>query len=252
MVWIWAAASVVGLMLATWAISLPLRDTSVVDRVWGLGFVLAAAVAAVLGASHRLWVVALVAIWGLRLSWHITRRNLGHGEDARYAAWRAEHGARWPLRSLVTVFGLQGAIMFVVVTPVVAVLATPGRPVWWLDWLGLAVAAGGLLIEVAADWQLRRLHVSGTIMDRGLWRYSRHPNYFGEALIWWGLWIIAVAHGAWWTIISPIVMTGVLRFISVPVLERKMERPGWYEYVQATNAFVIGPRRASAGQDPKP
>ncbi len=244
MVWIWAGMAIAALMIVTWLASLPLKDTSIVDRVWGLGFVVAGAVAYWQGETQRIWVLVVVAVWGLRLSWHITRRNWGHGEDARYAAWRAEHTKSWPLRSLVTVFGLQGAIMFVVAMPVVAVLATPGGAVGWLDWIGLGVAGVALGIEIIADWQLRRLHVSGTIMERGLWRFSRHPNYFGEALVWWGLWLVALSHGAWWTIASPIVMTAVLRWISIPVLEEKMAgRDGWEPYVAQTNAFVLGPRR---------
>lgn len=238
----WLAALVSGLLLMvlTWVLSLRLRDTSIVDQVWGLGFVLAGAGAWWAGTTLRLWVLGLVALWGIRLSVHIHRRNRGRGEDPRYAAWRNQHGKSWPLRSLVTVFLLQGAILWVVASPVWVVLGYEGSAVGLLDYIGAGVVLFGVTFEAIADRQLKRLHVSGTIMDRGLWKYSRHPNYFGEAVVWWGFWIIALSHGAWWTIASPVAITLLLRFVSgVPMLEKKMQdRPGWADYARRTNAFV--------------
>ncbi|MFM8411281.1 MAG: DUF1295 domain-containing protein [Alphaproteobacteria bacterium] len=239
-----------------WLLSLRLRDASIVDSWWGPGFVLVALVTFLStpgGARpRRLLVLALTAAWGLRLGAHIFRRNHGKPEDPRYQAMRRSWGERFPLVSLVTVFGLQALILWVVSAPVQvaqrsAVPATLGA---W-DMAGLATWAIGFFFEAVGDAQLARFRAdpanAGRVMDRGLWRWTRHPNYFGDACAWWGLWLVACAvPGGWLTVVSPLVMTFLLRRVSgVPMLEHGMakRRPGYEEYVRRTSPFVPWPPR---------
>ena len=181
-----------------------MRDSSIVDVFWGSGFVVIAWVAYALAdgsSGRRLLLAALVTVWGLRLTLYLARRNLGKGEDPRYAAMRRRHGSRWPLRSLVVVFWLQGALIWVVS------LAGAGRDdrlhaagLGVLDWVGVALWAVGFAFESVGDLQLARFKADpanrGKVMDRGLWRYTRHPNYFGDFCVWWGIWLVALAAGS--------------------------------------------------------
>lgn len=250
-------AAVVGaLMLSVWLLSLALRDASIVDIVWGPGFAIVAAVGLVLGdgVTGRRWAAgALTIVWGLRLGAHLLSRNWGSGEDYRYQAMRRRWGPRFGLISLFTVFGLQGVIMWVVSLPVQAAqtATSPSRFVW-TDALGAAVWAVGMFFEAVGDAQLRRFKAdpdnAGEVMDRGLWRYTRHPNYFGDATMWWGLGIVAAGTGAWWALIGPVVMTVFLvRVSGVPMLERRLKRtrPGYAEYARRTSSFFpLPPKRA--------
>jgi steroid 5-alpha reductase family enzyme len=250
-----AGATALGLMLGVWLLSLVLKDASIVDSFWGLGFVLIAWVSYVAGDGWRprgLLVAALVTVWGLRLSIHIGRRNLGGPEDYRYAAMRRKHGRRFWLVSLGTVFVLQAAIMWVVSLPVqMAQVAAAPDHLTFLDVLGTLAFAAGLAFEAIGDLQLERFKAvrsnSGKVMDRGLWRYTRHPNYFGDALIWWGLFLITLSHTEyWWTVVGPVTMTFFLTRVSgVPLLERRMRRtrPGYGEYMQRTSGFIPWPPR---------
>ena len=248
-----SAAVILGSMFALWLLSLALRDSSIVDIAWGPLFVAVAAVGAVLGqgwAGRQLLVLAMVALWGLRLGWHIHQRNKGRGEDPRYARWREQFGDAWWWVSLFRVFLLQGAVLWVVSLPIQVVMAVPG-PAHFTGWdaLGEIVWAAGFLIEAIADAQLTAFKADpkrSGVLDAGLWRWSRHPNYFGEAVLWWGIWIPALAvPWGWATVVSPIVITLLLRYVSgVPLTERMMEgRPGWDEYVNTVRIFVPGPRR---------
>ncbi len=248
-----SAAVIGGVMFGLWLLSLVLEDASIADIAWGPIFVAVAAVGAALGsgwAGRQLLVLGMVGLWGLRLGWHIYRRNHGQGEDPRYAAWRSQHGDAWPWVSLVRVFLLQGAILWVIALPVQMVMALPGREaftVW--DAVGELVWAAGFLIEAIADAQLAAFKADpkkSGIMDEGLWAYSRHPNYFGDALLWWGIWLPALSvPWGWATVVSPIVMTLLLRYVSgVPLAEKLMEgRPGWDDYVRRVPIFVPGPAR---------
>jgi len=245
------------LMGSLWLLSLATHDVSVVDIFWGLGFVLVAHVArAAAGATDpRAWlVVALVTLWGLRLALYLLWRNWGQGEDYRYAAMRTHYGARFGRVSLYTVFGLQGVLMWFISLPVqVAVSAGAPATLTGLDALGVACWAVGLGFEAIGDAQLARFKADpahrGAVMDRGLWAYTRHPNYFGDALAWWGLFLIAAAtpYGVW-TVLSPVVMTVLLMRVSgVALLERKLTktRPEYAAYCRRVNAFVPWfPRRA--------
>ena len=249
--------AVVILMAGLWLLSLVTRDVSIVDIFWGLGFILVAHVARTTAGAHdpRAWLVTvLVTIWGLRLALYLLWRNWGQGEDYRYAAMRAHYGERFRWVSLCTVFGLQGVLMWFISLPVqIAVTAGAPATLTGLDAIGLACWTVGFGFEAIGDWQLARFKADpatrGTVMDRGLWAYTRHPNYFGDALAWWGLYLIAAAtpSGAW-TVLSPVVMTVLLMRVSgVALLERKLKktRPEYAAYCRRVNAFVPWfPRRA--------
>lgn len=242
-------------MVAVWLLSLVLRDASIVDIVWGPGFVMIATLGNFLGADtpRARLVAALTTLWGLRLAAHLFRRNVGKGEDYRYQAMRRRWGTRFPIASLFTVFALQGVLMWIISLPVQAAqTALTPQELTVTDAVGAALWFIGILFEVTGDEQLWRFKGdpanAGKVMDRGLWRYTRHPNYFGDATLWWGLGIIGAATGAWWSLIGPLVMTVLLLRVSgVPLLERRMKRtrPGYQEYVGRTSGFVpLPPKRA--------
>lgn len=238
-----------GLMSATWVVSLVRRDASLADRVWGLGFVaLGWWYFAVSGAGH--WLAAvLTTLWGLRLSAYITRRNWGHGEDARYAAMRAGR-RRFALFSLIAVFLLQAALQWLVAFPLFAAArAVPRGPAEWAaTGAGIALWLAGFVFEALGDWQLARFKADaanrGRVFDRGLWRYTRHPNYFGDMLVWWGLFLVAAGAGGWWTVFAPLLMSGLLARVSgVTLLENRLRasKPGYEAYVRRTSALFPWP-----------
>jgi steroid 5-alpha reductase family enzyme len=247
------ALAVGALMVSLWVLSVMLRDASIVDIFWGLGFVTIAIIGLVGGTQtlRARLVGALTIIWGIRLAMHLLRRNLGTGEDYRYRAMRRRWGTRFPVISLVTVFLLQGVLMWIVSLPVQAAQsATTPTGLTVVDAIGAAVWFIGFVFETIGDEQLRRFKAdpdnAGKVMDRGLWRYTRHPNYFGDATLWWGLGIIAVSTQSWWALAGPAVMTVfLLRVSGVPLLERRMSRtrPGYEDYVRSTSAFVPLPRK---------
>jgi steroid 5-alpha reductase family enzyme len=250
-----AAGALAALMLCAWLVSLRLRDVSIVDPVWGLGFVLVAWVAFALGdgdAGRRLLIALLTSVWGLRLAAHLVARKLREpGEDFRYASMRRRHGTSFALRSLITIFFLQGALVWVVSLSLQGG-ATGERALGALDLLGAGVWAVGLAFEAIGDLQLTRFRADpasgGAVMDRGLWRYTRHPNYFGDLTVWWGLYVIALAGGAWWSIVSPLTMSLLLLRVSGKEhLERSLRkrRPGYDAYVARTSGFVPLPPRRS-------
>lgn len=257
-----------GLFLLTavtllWLLSLALRDASIVDVFWGLGFVSVYWLGSML-VTHplapRQWLVgALVTIWGVRLAVHILRRNWGQGEDFRYARWRQEAGRSWWWRSYFKVFLLQGSILWLVSMPLLAVLADgDALSLGFLDALAVLAWAVGFFFEAGGDWQLSRFKAdpanAGRLMTGGLWRYTRHPNYFGDALQWWGFYLFALASGAWWTIFSPALMTYLLYRVSgVAMLERTLRetKPGYAAYLARTNAFIPGrPKDGATGDAP--
>jgi steroid 5-alpha reductase family enzyme len=244
-------------MLALWLLSLALRDASIVDVWWGPGFAVVAAAAWWLGAGgdapRRALSTGIVALWGLRLGGYLAWRNWGRGEDPRYQAMRRHWGPRFALASLATVFGLQGFLMWFVSLPVQAVHVSAGGPLGALDALGAALAALGLFFEAVGDAQLARFRADpanrSRVMDRGLWRYTRHPNYFGDCCVWWGLYAIAAATPLGvWTFASPLLMTFLLLRVSgVALLERSIgrRRPEYADYAARTSAFVPRPPRRS-------
>ncbi|HZF79029.1 MAG TPA: DUF1295 domain-containing protein [Rubrivivax sp.] len=245
-------AVIVLLAGSTWLASLLRHDVSLVDRMWPVFIAAAAGVfALVLQASSARagWLLALAAVWALRLSVYITHRNWGHGEDRRYQAIRARNQPHFALKSLVLVFGLQAVLAWVVASPLLMGLAS-SSPLGWLDVLGIGIAIFGIAFETVADAQMARFQAdpanAGQVMDRGLWRYTRHPNYFGEFCAWWGLWLVCIAGaglpGAW-TAVSPLLMTVLLLKVSgVTLLEKDIaeRRPAYRDYVARTPAFMPG------------
>lgn len=241
------------LAFATWLRSLRRHDVSIVDAVWSwLVWLPAAAGLAALGEAgpRAVPLMALALVWALRLSLHIVRRQHGQPEDARYQAIRARNDPGFAWKSLYLVFGLQAVLGAFVSLPLLAAAASPA-PWTLLDAFGLALMLFGLGFEAVADVQLARFKADpsqrGRVLDAGLWRYSRHPNYFGECCVWWGAWLVAASAGAAWTVVSPLLMTVLLLKVSgVALLEKDIgtRRPAYADYVRRTNAFVPGRPRA--------
>lgn len=245
--------------LLTWLASVVKRDLSLVDRVWSLCIVGAGLVAWLVWPDpgpRAAWALALAGLWALRLSVYISWRNWGQPEDRRYQAMRARNGPNYAVVSLVTVFLLQAVLAWVISAPLLAAVVGQ-RPLGWLDGIGLALGFGGLLVEALADLQMARFKADpahrGQVMDRGLWRYSRHPNYFGECCVWWGLGLIALSAGAAWALVSPVLITWLLLKVSgVSLLEQDLRerRPAYRDYIARTPAFVPGrPRRRPTAAD---
>ena len=249
------AALVTALMLGTWALSLWRRNASIVDIVWGPGFALIALSSALQAGgtpARRALVACLALAWGARLGGYLFWRNHGKPEDFRYQAMRRHWGARFPVVSLFTVFTLQGALMFAISLPLQVACAAPEPAgLTAADAIGVLLWAIGMGFESIGDWQLARFRAdpanAGRVLDTGLWRYTRHPNYFGDFLLWWGFYAIAAGTpGGAFTIVSPLVMSILLRRVSgVSLLERSLARrkPGYAEYMTRTNAFIPGPSR---------
>jgi steroid 5-alpha reductase family enzyme len=247
--------ALLGLLLGTlllWCLSLARRDASIIDPFWGAGFVLTVwfAVGWNWPVSQRGLLLAwLTTIWGIRLSGFLLWRNWGTGEDRRYVAMRQRHGPHFWWISLFTVFLLQGVILWFVALPIqvsTAMLALD--PLGWLDATGASIWCVGMFFEAVGDYQLARFKTdgknSGRVMDRGLWRYTRHPNYFGDFCVWWGIYLIAAAGGAWWTIASPLLMSLLLMRVSgVTLLESTIveRRPEYAAYQARTSSFFPRP-----------
>ena len=243
-------------MSVLWIVGTVRRDASIVDPFWGTGFVIVTWVSLYLNSPTGIRVLLLAGlstVWGLRLSLFLAWRNWGHGEDRRYAAMRAHHGRRFWWVSLYTVFLLQGAILWFVSLPI-QIAAVKNLPVQigWLDAAGIVLWAIGLFFESVGDWQLARFKAdpnnAGRVMDRGLWRFTRHPNYFGDFCVWWGLYLIAAMGGAGWTVGSPLLMALLLMKVSgVGLLEGTItdRRPDYAAYQARTNAFFPGPPTAT-------
>jgi steroid 5-alpha reductase family enzyme len=252
-------AAVLALMLGVWGLSLVLKNASIADIFWGLGFVLVAWLTFFFAQGYqgrKVLLTLLTTIWGLRLSLHILRRNWGQGEDRRYQAWRASRGAGFWWASLFSVFLTQGILLWLISLAVqVGQCSLTPAHLTGLDLLGFLVWLTGFTFEAVADWQLSRFKADpanrGRVMKQGLWAYSRHPNYFGESLLWWGLFLIALATPyGWWALISPVLITFLLLKVSgVTLLEKDIveRRPEYREYLETTSAFIpwFPKRRAS-------
>ncbi len=240
--------AVVVLYASLWfLVALRLRRNDVADIAWGAGFIVLALVGQFMGAatSNRgILVLALVAVWGLRLSFHIGFRNRGKAEDPRYRKWREEWGSHATIRAYFQVFLLQGFLMVAVLIPVTYVLAHPNPDLTWLDALGSAIWLVGFVFEALGDFQLARFKADpgnrGRVITSGLWKYTRHPNYFGEVTLWWGVWLIACSlPGGWKTGLGPATITALILLVSgIPLLERKYEgNLEFKEYQRRTSAF---------------
>lgn len=244
----YAVVTVLLFMTVMYVIAQIKRDNSIVDIGWGLGFVLIVLVTmwAVPGVTERqLLVAVLVSIWGIRLASHIYWRGRGKGEDYRYVAMRKGWGNKAAIRAFFRVFMLQGVIMLVVAYPLIYLQHDSGKGLSLLDGIGAAVWLFGFLFEAVGDYQLlrfvKRRKRPDQIMTEGLWRYTRHPNYFGEALLWWGVYlIICSTEGGWMLFYSPVAITFLLLKISgIPLLEKKYAaNPAYQAYKRRTNAFI--------------
>ncbi len=246
-------------MLALWVVSLVRRDASIVDMFWGLGFVVIAWLSLYQtghSSARSLLLTLLVSLWGLRLSAYLAWRNHGKPEDYRYVAMREKHGKRFPIVSLVTVFGLQGLLMWIISLPIQVAIASAD------DWhtfvaIGIVCFLTGLMFEAVGDYQLARFKAdpanSGAVMNQGLWRYTRHPNYFGDFLVWWGFYLVAFESTSWWwTIIGPLLMSFLLvRVSGVRLLESSLRSrvAGYEDYVRKTSAFFPFPPKQDASPD---
>ena len=245
---------VAGCAALAWVVSLRRGDASIADICWGPLFAAQAwFYLAQVGQGRVVAVVIAVVItlWASRLALHIGRRHRQVGEDPRYRAMREHRGPAFWWQSLFIVFWLQAGLAWFIAWPVLAVMADPTAPTS-LTWIGLLVALLGAGVEGLADWPLVRFKTDpgnrGRVLDVGLWRYSRHPNYFGDAVFWWGVYLVACGSpGGWLTIASPALMTLLLLKVSgVSLLERTLttSKPGYADYVRRTSAFVPwAPRR---------
>jgi steroid 5-alpha reductase family enzyme len=243
------------IMFAVWVVSIRLKDVSIIDIAWGAtGAALAVSTYFLAGGTpeRKLLVTGMTVIWGGRLAIHIARRKKGKGEDFRYAAMRARSPETFPLQSLITVFMLQAFLIWLISMPAqLAQLRMTPSSLTFLDLAGLVLWGVGMAMEALADHQLSRFLADesnqGKVMDQGLWRYSRHPNYFGDSLVWWGIYLVAAATpGGWVTIFSPVLMTWfLLRVSGVPMLEDALadRRTGYREYMQQTSPFFPWPPR---------
>lgn len=240
------ALGIFAYMVGWYALSVVLKDASIVDIAWGIGFIVVALFSLQSSQNPNLFLMALlVLIWAVRLSGHILQRKLQHpGEDFRYAAWRKDWGKNFYWRSFLQVFMLQGVILFIISIPLPLATVASNTLEFW-SYIGAIVWLVGFATESLADWQLSQFKQQktskGKLLTTGLWRYSRHPNYFGEAVQWWGIWLISLASPLGvWAIISPIVITYFLRFVSgVPMLEKKYAgRKDFEAYKKQTNTFV--------------
>ncbi len=236
---------------ATWVLSLLKRNVAIVDSLWSLMFLLLGftyALLAFASGPRGLLTLVLVSVWGLRLAVHITWRNWGHGEDRRYQAIRARNEPNFAFKSLYLVFALQAVLAWIISLPLLGAIATAGAAdpgaLGWLDYAGAGVWLLGFVFEAGGDWQLVRFKADPAnrdkVMDRGFWRLTRHPNYFGDFCVWWGLYLLALAAGAWWSIVGPLLMSVLLMRVSgVTLLEKDIgeRRPKYADYVRRTSAF---------------
>lgn len=244
------------LAVFTWLLSLTLRDVSIVDSAWSLMFIAGAFTLSHFdhnGSLRSTVILTLVVIWGLRLAVHLTWRNWGEPEDRRYQAIRARYEPHFGIKSLFIIFLFQAVLAWIIAMPLWPALAQPLAFTVW-DGLAIVLWSTGMFFETVGDWQLSRFKANpanaGKVMDRGLWRYTRHPNYFGECLIWWGFYLFAVGSGGWWTVAGPLLITWLLlKFSGVVMLEETIvqRRPAYQDYIDRTNAFVPGPPRNSSG-----
>lgn len=240
---------ILGIMVVLWLISLLLKNSSIVDIFWGSGFVITGWIYFLLTPDgfliRKLILMILVTIWGIRLTVHILLRNWGKPEDFRYQKWRKESGKIWWIKSLFQVFILQGILMWVISTPLLAAqISKLPQSFRFLDWAGIFFWIIGFFFETVGDAQLVRFKSDpankGKVLRTGVWSLTRHPNYFGDSTQWWGYFLIAASADGWWTFFSPILMTFFLiRVSGVFLLEKTLKntKPGYREYMETTSAF---------------
>ncbi len=249
MIFLWAFSSVMILMTALWLISIPIKNVSIVDIFWGIGFIVANATYLLLSGDvyTRKWLVfGLVTLWGLRLSGYLLYRNYGKEEDFRYQEFRRHFGAkRYWWFSFFQVFLLQGSLIALVSLPLLGINTyTQSNDLNALDYAAVVLWIVGFLFESVGDYQLTRFKNNpdnkGKVLDTGLWRYTRHPNYFGDVTVWWSFGLFSIAAGAYWHVAGSLIMTYLIIKISgVSLLERSLKdtKPQYRDYVAKTSAF---------------
>ena len=253
--YVFGLVSTLGLATLTWVVSAFKRDVSIIDGVWAL-MLLASATVYATGAKpyteRTTLILTLVALWAVRLSGHIIWRNWGEPEDRRYRDIREKYEPHFALKSLGIIFWFQAGLAWIISMPLWQALTVPVE-VGAFDVLAVTTWTVGMTFESIADWQLAQFKANpdnqGKVMDRGLWRYTRHPNYFGECLIWWGFYLFAVQTGGWWTAAGPLLLNYLLlKFSGVPLVEHTIveRRPAYREYMARTNAFIPGPPKQGA------
>lgn len=232
-----------GYMTLVFLLSLKLKRNDIADVAWGIGFLLIAIFSFPQHPQLRQWLMlTFVALWAIRLALHIGFRNQKKGEDPRYKAWREAWGKTFVWRSYLQVYLLQGALMILVASPIWTVMKGDNSPLNWVDGFGIALFIIGLVFESIADLQLRNFKANpqnkGKLMQSGLWRYSRHPNYFGEVLLWWGLGLMALNVSVWGILGSAVISFLILKVSGIPMLEeRQKQHPDFAAYAQRTSVF---------------
>ena len=240
---------IIGILTLLWLLSVVIKDASIIDIFWGVGFVVLAWLYRYLlknESDKSLIFCILVSIWGLRLGLYLASRNLGKGEDYRYQAWRKQYGDNFWWISYFRVFLLQGFLMWIIAAPLLIIQTT--TELTWLDVLGIILWTIGFAFEAVGDWQLsnfkKNIDNKGKVLDTGLWKYTRHPNYFGDTVVWWGFFCFALSVGGWWTVFSPILMTFLLMKVSgVVMLEKTLviTKPQYKDYINRTSSFFPMP-----------
>jgi steroid 5-alpha reductase family enzyme len=246
-IWVQGLGVIAVLALAAWGFGTWRRNVTIVDCLWSV-FFLAATIYYVQGhwGPRQVLITTLVAVWSLRLAGYLAVRSFGKPEDPRYQKIRRDHEPGFAWKSLYLIFGLQALLAWIISLPLFAAAQSP-LPLGLLDYLGALLWVIGFAFEAVGDAQLATFKADpgnrGKVMDRGFWRYTRHPNYFGECCLWWGYYLIAVGSGGWWSIPAPLLMTFLLLKVSgVSLLEKDIgdRRPGYADYIARTPAFFPG------------
>ncbi len=252
--WLQGGVLIAAIVTLLWILSVRLRDASIIDIFWGPGFFILALFWFIIadrqddsaGNPVRSQILlGMVFLWAVRLAWHIGRRNIGKGEDSRYRKWRANNGPHWWLLSYPKVYLLQAILMWVLAVPICVGIASDSNSFSVISLIGVIIWVIGFLFETIADFQLSRFKADpsnkGKLLTTGLWKFSRHPNYFGEATLWFGFWLVVLPVGPWWLVGCPLLMLFLLLKVSgVSLLEESMktDKPGYSEYIKRTNAFI--------------
>ena len=245
-------------LTVVWLVSVKIKDASIIDIYWGIGFIVMAWACLLINHMHNPTSVSLsqwlinfmVTIWGFRLSLHLAIRNLGKGEDYRYVAMRKKSALDFRIFSYFRIFMFQGLLQIIVITPILAMHYYPQElGLGFFNYLGLALWGVGIVYETVADVQLVNFRSNpinqNAVLNSGLWRYSRHPNYFGDALQWWAFFVFSLQTGHYWGIIGPILMMFIFLRLTIKLLEfpQTKKRPDYKEYINTTNIFFPGPKK---------
>jgi len=245
-----ASLIILGLLTLLWIVSIIIKNVSIVDLFWGFGFVVINAIYSLSSGNldaRKILMLLLVSVWGLRLSIYLSYRNIGKGEDFRYQEFRKKYGQEhyWWV-SFFQTFLLQGVLMMIVSLPLLGVVAgAHSNELNVLDYLGVLVWIIGFMFEAGGDYQLSRFKQNpknkGKVLDTGFWKYTRHPNYFGDSAVWWAYALFSMAAGSYWQIIGSLIMTLLIIKVSgVALLEKSLNdtKPQYRDYIQKTSSFL--------------